>query len=121
MEGGGCLLLDDQYTKTGQPVAEVFREKHPDMHVSPVENPMCAAFEEYEEIPETIPLYFSEDDVTWVASKISGAACALGVEAIELQNWLLRFSSASEKLRVLVASVADRMSKCSPPGPHIAH
>ena len=28
-EGGGCLLPDDQCTKTGRPVAEVLQEKHP--------------------------------------------------------------------------------------------
>ena len=55
-EGGGCLLPYDQCTKTGLPVAEVFREKHPDMRVPPVENPACAAFVEYEDVPETVPL-----------------------------------------------------------------
>ena len=30
-ERGGCLLLDDQCTKTGRPSAEVLWEKHPDM------------------------------------------------------------------------------------------
>ena len=50
-DGGGCLLPDDQFTKTGQPVAEVLREKHPDMQVPPLENPTCAAFEEYREVP----------------------------------------------------------------------
>ena len=30
-EGGGCLLPDDQCTKTGQPVADVLREKHLDI------------------------------------------------------------------------------------------
>ena len=34
-EGGGCLLLDDQCTKIGRPVAEVLWEKHPDTRVSP--------------------------------------------------------------------------------------
>ena len=43
-EGGGCLLLGDKCTKTGRPVADVLREKHPDMRVPPVENPICAAF-----------------------------------------------------------------------------
>ena len=38
-EGRDCLLPGDQCTKTGRPVAEVLREKHPDMHVPPVENP----------------------------------------------------------------------------------
>ena len=66
-EGGGCLLPDDQCTKTGRPVAEVLREKHPEMRVPPLENPMCAAFKEYEEVPKTVPLDFMEDDVMWVA------------------------------------------------------
>ena len=30
MEGGGCLLPDDQRISTGRPFAEVIREKHPD-------------------------------------------------------------------------------------------
>ena len=62
-EGGVCLLSDDQCTKNGRPVAEVLREKHPDMCVTPVQNPECKAFEEYEEAPETVPLNFTEDDV----------------------------------------------------------
>ena len=64
--------------------------------MSPVENPTCAAFEEYEDVPETVPLDFTEDDATWVASKLSGAAVALGAEATELRNWLLRFGYVSE-------------------------
>ena len=63
-EGGGCLLLDNQCTKTRRLVAEVLRDKHPDTRVPPVENPTFAAFEEYEEVPETVTLDFTEDDVT---------------------------------------------------------
>ena len=77
------------------------------MRVSPVENTTCTAFEAYEEVLETVPLDFTEDDVTWVASKLSGAAGALGAEAIEIRNWLLRFGCASEELRVVVAKLAD--------------
>ena len=87
----------------------------------PVENPTCASFEEYEDIPETVPLDFTEDDVTWVASKLSGAAGALGAEAMELHNWLLRFGCASEEFRVVVSRLDDWMANSSPPGPHIAH
>ena len=90
-EGGGCLLPDDKCTKTGRPVAEVLWEKHPDMRVPPVENPTCTAFEEYEDVPETVPLDFTEDDITWIASKLSSAAGTMGVEAMELCNWLLCF------------------------------
>ena len=86
-EGGGCLLPEDKCTKTGRPVAYFLREKHPDMRVPPVENPKCAAFEEYKYIPVTVPLDFTEDDVMWVASKLSGAAGALGAETMEMRNW----------------------------------
>ena len=107
-EGGGCLLLDDQCTKTRRTVAEVIWEKHPDMRVPPMENPPCAAFEEYREVPETVPLDFTEDDVMWVASKLSGAAG-------ELRNWLLCFGCASEDLRVVVARLYDWMVNPPPP------
>ena len=63
-EGVSCLLPEDQYTKTGRLVAEVLWEKHPDMRVPPLENTTCAAFEEYKEIPETVPLDLTEDDIT---------------------------------------------------------
>ena len=76
------------------------------MRVSPVENSTCPAFEEYGDVPKTVPLDFTEDDVTWVASKLSGTAGALGAEAMELRNWLLCFGCASEELRVAVASLA---------------
>ena len=66
-EEGGCLLPDDQCKKTGRPVAEVLREKHPAICDPSLENPTCAAFGEYREVPETLTLDFTEDDVTWVA------------------------------------------------------
>ena len=85
------------------------------MCVPSVENPTCAAFEEYEEVPETVPLDFTEDDITWVASKLSGAAGALGAEANELRNWLLHFGCASEELRVILARLENWMAKSYPP------
>ena len=38
-----------------------------------------------------VPLDFTEDDVTWVASNTSGATDALVEEAIELRNWIIQF------------------------------
>ena len=38
-EGGGVSYPGDVCTNTGQPVAYVLWEKHPDMRVPPVENP----------------------------------------------------------------------------------
>ena len=85
------------------------------MRVHPVKNLTCAVFDDYEEVPETVPLTFTEADVTWVASKISGAISTLGAEAIDLCNWLLHFGYASEELRVVVSRLADWMANSSPP------
>ena len=101
--------------ESGRLVADVLQEKHPDMRVPPVENPSRVAFEDYEKVTETVPLNLMEYDITWVASKLSGAAVALGVEAIDLHNWLLCFGCASEELRVVVARMANWMDNSSPP------
>ena len=108
-EGGGCFLPDGQCTKTGRLVAEVSQEKHPYMCVTPVENPVCISFEEYEDMPELVSLNFTEDDVPRVASMLSGAAGALGAVAFELRNWLLRFGCVSEELRVIVSILDNWM------------
>ena len=57
----------------------------------------------------------SWDSPTWVASKLSGAAGALGAEAMELRNWLLRFGCTSEEFRFVVARLADWVAASSPP------
>ena len=54
-----------------------------------MENAVCAAFKEYEDLPKMVPLDFTEDDGTWITSKLSGAAGALGAEVIKVRNWLL--------------------------------
>ena len=43
------------------------------MRVPPVGNPVCAAFKKYGNVPETVPLNFMEDGVTWGTSKLYGA------------------------------------------------
>ena len=95
-EVGGYLILRYVCTNTGRSVADILREKRPDMCVPPMENPTCMDFKECKELPETVPLDLLEDDVKWVASKISGDAGALEAEAIEMRNWLLCFRFPSE-------------------------
>ena len=85
------------------------------MCVPPVKNSTCAAFEEYGEVPETATLEFLEDDVIWVASNLSGAAGALGSEAIELRNWIIYFGCTLEDFRVVVTDLSDWMANSSPP------
>ena len=67
------------------------------------------------EVPETVPLDFTEYDITWVASKLSGTVGALEEEAIEMRSWLLCFGCVSEELRVVVAIMADWMANSSSP------
>ena len=38
-KGGGCLLPEDKFTKTGRPVADVLRENHRDMRAPPCGKP----------------------------------------------------------------------------------
>ena len=88
-------------------VVEVLRERHPNIHVTLMKTPTCADFDKYKEVPETVPLDLSEDEVTWVAYKISSTARVLGAEAIELSNWILRFGYALKEFRVVFANMAD--------------
>ena len=62
-----------------------------------------------------MPLDFSEEDVTWVASKLSGAAGALGAEAIKLRNSLVFFRSTLDEFKVVIANLADWMANSYPP------
>ena len=62
-----------------------------------------------------VPPNFYEDDSTWVASKLSGAAGGLGAEAIKIKHLLLRFGCALEDLRGKVVDILDRLVKLSPP------
>ena len=87
------------------------------MRVPPVENPTCAAFGDYKDVPQTVPLNFIEDDVMWVSSNLSGTSGTLGVETIELINWIIQFGCASEQLKVYVTKMAD----CTPPPPPPPH
>ena len=114
-KGGGCLLPDYQCKKTGDRLQRFSERSTRTCVFPPVEKPVCTAFKEYWEVPETVPFDFTKDDVTWVASKLSGVVGALGAEATELRNWLLRFGCAPEELRVVVSRLADWMANSSPP------
>ena len=78
----------------------------------------CAAFEEYGDVTKTVPLDFTEDDVMWVASKLSSAAGTLGAEAMELRNWLLR---SDVRLRSLESSLPAWQTGWLTPPPWAAY
>eukprot|EP00957_Ditylum_brightwellii_P045845 3478240-Ditylum_brightwellii.AAC.1 len=114
-QGGGVLYPTDQCTKSGQPVVEVLKGKHPDTRVLDVLDPNCTAFEEYDRVPEVVPLDFTQGSVAHVASHMCGSGGPLGQDAVTLSNWLLRFGVASEELREEIALLADWLSNGSPP------
>ena len=78
---------------------EVLREKHPTMRIPDFTDPECSSFEEYEKIPEVVPLDILKEGVQWVASKLSGAAGTSGTDALSFQSCLLSFSLALVSMR----------------------
>ena len=50
-----------------------------------------------------------------MVSKLSGAAGTLGVKALELKNWLIRFRCASKELWAVIADQDDWMATTPPP------
>ena len=63
----------------------------PERGYPPLEDPVCNLFEEYTTVLEMVPLEFSEGDVPWVVSKLSGATGDLGAGVIEIRNWIIHF------------------------------
>ena len=51
----------------------------------------------------------------WVVSKLSGVSDALGVEEIEIRNWIVSFVCVSEELKGIVSKMDEWMSDSSPP------
>ena len=47
--------------------------------------------EKLKEVPKMVHVNFTEDVVTCIASKLSGKAGALGAEAVDMRNWIIRF------------------------------
>ena len=66
-------------------------------------------------MPKTVSLYFSEENITWVASKLSGASGALGEEETELRNCLLFFGCVSKEFRIIVSNMVYWMDNSSLP------
>jgi len=117
-DGGGVLQPDDNCTKTGRPVIEVLREKHPAMRDPVLQDrlgPIPGAFEPYDSTPEPVPLIITAQIVEKVASKLSGSAGPSGTDAVDLRDWLLRFGAESEALRLEMAAWTEWLANEHPP------
>ena len=90
----------DVDSKTGKPVLEVLRSKHPESVVPSPDN-----LERYEELPELVTLNITNETVLTVAAKLSGGAGPGGIDSLTLQNWSLPFGKESYQLREAIASI----------------
>jgi hypothetical protein len=115
---GGVLQPDDVCSKTGRPVLEVLRGKHPAMRDPDPDltDPDRGSFEAYaEETPTPVPVVITGEVVEQVASRLSGGAGPGGTDAVDLRNWLLRFGAESESLRDALAVIAEWLANEHPP------
>ena len=90
---GGVLLPNSTDAKSGRPFINVLRKKHPALIVSDVK-----VLDHYNVVPECVLLDITEDTVENISGKMTGAAGPGGIDANGLQQWLLRFGIASQRL-----------------------
>ena len=114
-DGGGVLLPEDLCTKTGRPVFEVLESKHPDTRIPNLDDPNNIAFEEYEELPDPIPLECLPETLEKVALRLHGSSGPSSVDAAALKTYLLRYGRASAELREEMAAWAEWLGNDSPP------
>ena len=110
---GGALKAEDVVANkdgTETTVEEVLKSKHPE-----AVEPGVGVLEEYPEVPELVTLDVTADTVAKVAAKLSGAAGPGGVDAMGLQQWLLKYGVSSTLLREAVAEFTRWMANFSPP------
>ena len=112
---GGVLGPEDPCTKTGRPVIEVLRAKHPDQRMPDLDNPHNIAFREYEDCPDPVPIDCTIEDVEVVANRLHGSAGCSSVDAALLKTMLLRFQQASTTLRVEMVQWVHWLANTSPP------
>ncbi len=109
-EKGSILMPDDIDEKTGDSVTTVLESKHPDARV-----PDVSFFQSYPNTPDFVDLDITEDSVEKVAGRLSGSAGLGGSDAYACSHWLLKFGTASRKLRVALAGLSAWMANGFPP------
>jgi hypothetical protein len=116
---GGPLRPNDKCSKTGQPVIDVMRSKHPKLgipepDVTRVGIEQLPGFERYLEAPMTPPHASDHGSIGTVGSKLHGGAGPSGVDAFLLRLLLHRFGTASENLQKELSLWSEWLSNESP-------
>ena len=83
---GGLYRPNDKCSKTGEPVIDILRQKHPERVV-----PETSHFYQYDERTTTecktsMPIYCSEDEVAKAAKTLGGCAGPTGVDGMMLRG-----------------------------------
>lgn len=116
-DGGGVFQPDDADSKTGRPVVDVLREKHPDLREPLLIGQPHGSFEPVAaaEWKKPIPVNITAEVMERVATRLSGAAGPDGVDSVDLRNWLLRFGHESDLLRTEMAKWCEWLANSHPP------
>jgi hypothetical protein len=99
--------------KSGRPIIDVLREKHPAARV-----PLEEDFDVHPGAPDcldSMPVYCFEECVAKAAAHLSGGAGPCGVESIMLKSWLLRYGVQSKHIWEVMVTWVDWLSNGLPP------
>lgn len=92
--GGGVLQPDNVCTKTGLPVLEVLKSKHPKLQDLPSVGPLDGTFELYPKGASVfVPAVVIQCVVEAMAKQLSGAAGSSRTGAVMLANQFLQYKS----------------------------
>jgi hypothetical protein len=106
---GGILYPDDTDEKTELSIKEVLQSKHPD-----VRTPGPDALTVYPYLPDFVHLDITKVTIKIVARSLSGGAGLGGMDAHELQQWLLQFGKSSCNLQQAVAELVEGLANAFP-------
>ena len=107
---GGALDPENNCSKTGDPVSEVLKSKHPEPQIPNVED-----FYDHAYLPEIMELDITQEHVEQVARHASGATGPGGTDSTAIQNWLLQHGKTSTLLRKSFANLVSWLANTDPP------
>ena len=94
---------------------EVLLSQHPNTRIPDLKDPNCIAFEQYNEVPLSIPTDCTTEDLETLALRMSGSASPSSFNAVMLRNCQLWYGRALGELRQELAKWVEWLSNESPP------
>ena len=110
-EKGGLIYPRYACTKTGEPVLDVLRAKHPEACA-----PSASSINAYPSRPPDLAhVNLSEETVIEILRRLSGEPGPGVTNLVSLKHWLLQFDETSGKLRQIVVEFAEWLENKRPP------